>query len=716
MVEAVTIQAIMETPGGQSLRGDLHIYPFSNSERTEIVAQHYGTLHGEYATNEILCLTRLCNEDSLTEAIASKVDNVARPTIASLTEFATEVLQTIHPGIERLSDHERIELLAAFLDQHDWDSDYLARASQQESFQQDVGEVLIDMESRDALSPKDYESPVLAEIAAVGRAFQSHLADREYVDKPSLLPTATEALEQAQTESAVPRNVSQRNVLLVADYEELAATERQFLRVVSEAADAPICAIAERQSRILSSWREAGSIDSLAAGLDITVHDSQQEFLTVPDAVGEYLVTGSQSEDDYSSGSVNVIEAATFREQLTLVANEIERLVRQSDYSYTDIAVTFQDSSGPVEETLRLLRRHGIPTTTVAVSQLGNDPAVRELYDVTKTCAEPSDDDQAASRERVLAVDGGTEDVLTEVATAATAAEGLWQWIGATHLKERIADTWTEIDARDQFRRVREVLDLAEFLEEQSELDESWTGLQAALKRAFKYSSSRVESIEPDNHEGGVPVGSIYGQKHESYKAVFLLNVTDAEYPSTPDLTALLPMKRLQEEQNYPLLTSQTAADVTATFGPATDTHEEPFHAYFTEVSRRLLGIGACTATEQLYFGVPRESSDALGTYNQPSRFLSELVATFDVIEPLNRDDDAPHTSHGGASEVVVEHVDDTLDAVRRAGVGGETVDLDRYERELAAIEAVLDHPNATTVQMALEARIDFRQGRVRRD
>ncbi|WP_257301032.1 hypothetical protein [Haloarchaeobius sp. FL176] len=706
----------MGDSAGQSLHGDLHIYPFRSPDRSELVAQHYQTLLSEYGTEDILCLTRLCNEERLSDEIAKTLSEVARPTTTSLTDFAAEVLPTIQPGVRTLSDNERIELLAAFLSEQEWDTEYLARAAQQDSFQQDVGEILIEMESRNALSPSDYTSPVLAEIATVGRDFQSHLADRGFVDRPSLLPTATAALEKARTEKSIPRRVDQWNVLLVADYEEFATTERQFLQAISEAADAPIVAIAARQSRILSSWREAGGIESLAAGLDTAVHELQRESVSAPEAVGEYLVTGSKPENHSPNGSVEVIEAATFREQLTQVANEIERLVRRPDYTYTDIAVMFQDSGGPVEETLRLLRRHGIPTTTVAVSQLGNDPAVRELYDVAKTCAALSDSDQDASRERILSVEGGTEDPIAGVEASSTAIDGLWHWLAATHLKERIAENWTELDARDQFRRVREVVGLAEFLEEEPDLDGSWIGFLTALERAFKYSSSRLDSIEPETHEGGVPVGTIYGQKHENYKAVFLLNVTDSEYPSTPDLTALLPTKRLEEEKGYPLLTSQSVTDITETFQPASETHEKPFHAYFTQVSRRLLGIGIASAAERLYFGVPQESADALGTYNQPSRFLSELVENFEMITPLTIDGESEQTSHGGASEVVVEHVDDTLDAVRRAGVGGETVDLNRFERELAAIESVLDHPEAKTVQAALEARIDFRQGRVRRD
>jgi len=700
-----------------SLRGDLHVYSFGDKDRTELVAKHYDDLLERHQTEEILCLTRLCREQDLTDQIVDTLDIVAYPTVSTLTNFATETLRALNPGVEFLSDHERIELLAAFLSSHDWETDYLATAAQQESFQQDVGELLIEMESRDGLSPEAYASPVLREIAAVGDEFKSLLTSHEYIDEPSLVPRATDALKTAIGEDSDPASLSHWNVILIADFEEFAPTERRFLNVVSEAADASIVALAERQSRLLSSWRESGPTESMEDGLDVIPHRRESKSTSAPHTVGQYLVTGTRPETEMAGGSVQVIEASTFREQLTRVADEIERLCRASEYTYTDITVAYQDSKAPIEQTIRLLRRHGIPTTTIAVTQLGNDPAVRELYDVTRACSETVDEDaQAVCRDRLLDLEEANEDVLAEIRQTSSAANGLWYWLGATQLKDRIGSEWNDIEARDQFSRVQEVLELATFLDKEPQLDGGWDSFLTALERAFKYSSTRLENIETDRDEGGVPVGTIYGLKHSSYKAVFLLNVTDQDYPFTPDLTALLPTTRLRDEPQFPMLTTQSPDDVESTFGPATDTLDDPFHAYFTQVSRRLLGIGARTASDQLYFGVPREGADSMDTYHQPSRFLTDLVDTFESIEPLDADGETAITSHGGASEFVIEHVDDTLEAVRRASVGGDQVDLDIYERELAAIESVLDDPEAATVRNAIEARIDFRHGRVDRD
>lgn len=707
----------MGEASGTSLRGTLEIYPFGSIDRTELVAQRYSDLCDTYGTEDILCLTRLCSGPELTEAIASTLDDGGYPTVTSLTDFAVDSLRAVTPHIEPLSGHERIELLAEFLSQHEWETRYLTNAAQQESFRQDVGALLIEMESRDALSPERYESPVLQEIATVGDEFRSLLETEEYVDEPSRIPRATDALKTAENRDAVLSAISRWDVVLVADFEELAPTERRFLSAVADAADASVVAIAERQSRLLSSWREPGSLEAMADGLDIRAQTGDSDSQSAPHAVGRYLATGDQPESEITDDSVQVIEAATFRNQLTEVADEIERLCRTNNWAYSDITVAYQDSKAPIEETVRLLRRHGIPTTTVAVTQLGNDPAVKELYDLTKVCADPLDEDeQAVSRERLLSLESVNDDLLTDLQSESTVTDGLWRWLATTQLKERIASEWDEIGARDQFQRTKQVIELAAFLEEEPRLDGTWDGLLTAMERAFRYSSTRLENIETESEEGGVPVGTIYGLKHSSYKAVFLLNVTDQAYPFTPDLTALLPTMRLQQEPQFPMLTTQSTDDVTTTFAPASETYDDPFHAYFMQVSRRLLATGACTASERLYFGVPREGTDSLGTYNQPSRFLTELIETFDYINPIEVDDETSITSHGGASEFVVEHIDDTLESVRRASVGGESVDLDAYERELAAIEALLDRPDAATVQDALEARIDFRQGRVRRE
>ncbi|AXG08441.1 PD-(D/E)XK nuclease family protein [Haloplanus rubicundus] len=707
----------MGTASGISLSGDLHVYPFGCPARSDLVARRYEHLLDENNLEEILCLTRLCSEQTLTEELATTLDVVGRPTVKTLTSLATEILRTLIPSIEILSDHERIELLAEHLSEHEWGTDYLANAAQQGSFQQDVGRLLIEMESRDALSPEIYESTALQEIAAVGQEFQTLLETNEYVDEPSLVPLATAALRTAIEEDETPDAIAEREVLVIADFEEFAQTERQFLEMIAEAADATVCALAERRSRLLSSWREAGSVEEMADGLEIIPEEDTTESPALPQTIGRYLVTGDRPETTTADGAVRVIEAPTFKQQLTLIADEIERLCRTSEYTYSDITIGYQDSSAPIERTIRLLRRHGIPTTAVTLSRLGDDPAVRELHDVITVCAESTDEETSnACRERLLEIEGATEDILTDIRDVSSAIDGLWMWIGATDLKDRIGTNWEEIETRDQFRQLRKVLELAEFLESEPRLDSTWDACHTAVERAFKYSSTRLENIETDRADGGVQVRTIYGLKHTTSKAVFLPNVTDQDYPFTPDLTALIPTSRLRTESAFPTLTTQSVRDVAETFETATETVDDPFYAYFTQVSRRLLGIGACAASDQLYFGVPRENADSLGTYHQPSRFLTELVDTFDAIEPLASDGETPIASHGGASEFVVEHVDETLEEVRRAAVGGDSVDLDAYEQELRAIETLLEKPEAATVRDAIEARIDFRHGRVRRD
>jgi len=707
----------MATVSGISLSGDLHVYPFGCPSRSDLVARRYENLLDENDLEEILCLTRLCSEQALTEELATTLDVVGYPPVRTLTSLATEILRALTPRLEVLSDHERIELLAEHLSEHEWGTDYLAKAARQGSFQQDVGRLLIEMESRGALSPDMYESTALQEIATVGREFQTLLETNEYVDEPSLVPLATAALHTVIEEDEIPDAIAEREVLVIADFEEFARTERQFLETIAKAAEATICAIAERRSRLLSSWREAGSVEEIADGLEVIPEEDTTESPALPQIIGRYLVTDDWAETASVDGAVRVIEAPTFKQQITLIADEIERLCRTSEYVYSDITIGYQDSNAPIERTIRLLRQHGIPTTAVTVSRLGDDPAVRELHDLITVCAESTNEEAtSASRERLLEIEDATDGILTDIRDAPSAIDGLWTWIGATGLKDRIGTNWEEIETREQFRQLRNVLELAEFLDREPRLDSTWDACHTALERAFKYSSTRLENIETDRADGGVQVRTIYGLKHTNSKAVFLPNVTDQDYPFSPDLTDLIPTSRLRRESAFPTLTTQSVRDVAETFGTAVETVDDPFYAYFTQVSRRLLGIGACAASDRLYFGVPREGADSLGTYHQPSRFLTELVDTFDVIEPLAGDGETPMASHGGASEFVVEHIDETLEEVRRAAVGGDSVDLDAYERELRAIETLLEQPEAATVRDAIEARIDFRHGRVRRD
>lgn len=707
----------MGTASGISLSGDLHVYPFGSPLRSKPVARQYRALLDEHDPEEILCLTHLCREHELTEELATTLDFVGYPTVKTLTSLATEILRALTPHLEVLSDHERIELLADHLSEHEWGTDYLTKAARQGSFQQDAGRLLIEMESRGALSPDIYESTALQEIATVGQEFQTLLKANEYVDEPSLVPLATAALRTVIEEDETPDAIAECEVLVIADFEEFGRAERQFLETIANAADATICAIAERRSRLLSSWREAGSVEEMADGLEIIPEKDTTEPPALPQIIGRYLITGDRAETATADGTVQVIEAPTFKHQITLIADEIERLCRTSEYVYSDIIIGYQDSNAPIERTIRLLRQHGVPTTTVTLSRLGDNPAVRELHDLITVCAEStSEAATTASRERLLEIEDATDGILADIRDTSSTTDGLWTWIGATGLKNRIGTTWEEIETREQFRQLRTVLELAEFLDREPRLDSTWDTCHTALERAVNYSSTRTENIETDRTGGGVQVRTIYGLKHTRSKAVFLPNVTDQDYPFTPDLTALIPTSRLRTESSFPTLTTQSVTDVAETFGTAVETIDDPFYAYFAQLSRRLLGIGACAASNRLYFAVPREGADSLGTYNQPSRFLTELVDTFDVIKPLARDGETPMASHGGASEFVVEHIDETLEEVRRAAVGGDPVDLDAYERELRAIETLLEQPEAATVRDAIEARIDFRHGRVRRD
>lgn len=709
----------MSSSTEEPLVGHLHVYPFDGNERLDLVADHYRDLVTETETplERILVLTQLVDSRETERRLAETFDGAAAPQVRGFTDAALGILEAHTPGIELLSENARIEILADYLDRHDWGEPYLRDASDYESFQQDIGQLLIEADNQGGLDPEKCNSPALAEIARIGESFQSYLADHEYVDRSSILSRAADALIEMGPETATG-TVGEWDVVLITDYEEVDPPKRRFLSTFTDAAGARVVGIAERASRILSTWNETGSVADLAYGLSVIDHGSEHPTTEDrPTAIARFLATGDRSGSLPTDGSVEVVEAPTFREQIGRVADEIERLCRAEGYTYEDFAVVFRDSQAPIGEAIRRLRRAGIPSTTVAVNQLGDDPAVRELYRVTELCASDDDlDDAVESVHGVLPELADTTEVLSEIQDSPAPAPGLWRWVRETQLKDRIAREYGELEARNQFGHVREAVELAAFLESAPELEASWERYLVALERAFQYSSSRYASVSTDREEGGVAVDTIYSIKNNSRKAVFLLNVTDEAYPFAPDLTALFPQSRLREEPDFPTLTDQSRTDVRATFPTGGDSDDDPFHDYFAQLSRRLLGVAAEVATDRLYFGIPREGTGELGKYQQPSRYLEQLVETFDFVRPFDESGDSQLTSHGQVSEFAVERVDETLEAIRRAGVGGDQVDLDTYEQELAAIQALLDNSEAETLRRAVEARIDVRHGRVRRE
>jgi len=436
-------------------------------------------------------------------------------------------------------------------------------------------------------------------------------------------------------------------------------------------------------------------------------HDSSRP-ISGPAQVAAYLATGEAPQSEATDGLFEITEV-TFADQVQTVAEEIERRRTTEGWSYDEFAVVLKDSSSPIQETVRILQQAGIPTASVTTSALSDDPAARELYHVARSL-ESGGDVQSRTLLEARVPDSTTilddDELVTE-----PVSDALTTWVLDTDLKQRVAANESRLEARIQFQHIGRILDLARFVEDCPLLDSSWDAFCQALERAFRYSAPDFYS-EVDVKEGGVLVDSARVVKNASWKAVFVLNVVEEEYPAVPRFSSLFPIAQLKLLPEYPAVTSPTRHEVRETFPTADDDINHPFSAYYTELSRRLLAVGANAATDQLYFCTYTENAADPGKYKQPSRFLQQLRDQFEFDSITHED---VH-SQGRAATRVLSSVDRALQDVRTAPVTGGDVDLNAIETQFGAIQQLLDETDDPGLEAAFEAHVDFGEGRVRRD
>jgi superfamily I DNA/RNA helicase len=339
---------------------------------------------------------------------------------------------------------------------------------------------------------------------------------------------------------------------------------------------------------------------------------------------------------------------------------------------------------------------------------LKHSTAVRELYNLVLYLNSEDEDARRVLEARTVGVE--TEEVLSEIREK-DVLDGLWTWILETNLKGRISEEEDEIEARNSFAHIEEVLGLAEFIEEFPEYDPTWSRLASVLERAFRYSSGDKYLSDLDIREGGVFVDSARETKNSTWKAVFALNLVEGEYPTEPLINSLFPSSMLGSVPEYPAVTSPTEEDVIKTF--PVEGSDSPFSDYYENLYRRVLGVISGSAEERLYLGTYAENSSEPGKYKQPSRYLNEIEENFPV-ETVEHDS---VYSEGRAVEFAVSRVEGSLNEIRSAPITGEEVDVSDIERDMMAIQKIV-HGNRSEVEMSeiIEARIDFLEGRVRRD
>ena len=254
---------------------------------------------------------------------------------------------------------------------------------------------------------------------------------------------------------------------------------------------------------------------------------------------------------------------------------------------------------------------------------------------------------------------------------------------------------------------------MAAFLEETEFVDATWDSFKQMLERAHEYAPRQNQTSATDL-DGGVRIDHLQAIKNESFRAVFLVNLVDSEYPGDPFMTRLFPSERVASMPDYPGVTELDGQDVDATFPTTSTASGRPFVRYHTEHARRRLAIGAGAASEHLYCCLYEYEDTALEERAQASRFLTAAYDDLSWVTEANE----PHITSGQAAEdFLLSRVDDALAEVRRANSQDVTVSLDEVETELGEIQDMLEKSGARGEELrkALRARVEFANGEVRR-
>ena len=655
----------------------------------------YRKLIDKHDSEDVLVLTGApTSTDAFRDTLDEVLPGAATPYVTSPVVHATDVLNQTDDRVV-LSDALRRELRHRFLADYEWETEYLRQASEQSSFIEDVDRVM-DTISWQNISPE--ETPELREITAALDAFHNWLAEHDHIERGQLIPEALDVLTGDDYNDIVDINA-----VLAVEFEEFFPLDRAYLDALT--GDCDLVCIAEDDASVRRTWVETGAITDY-----VSFSESQRasgvQPSTRPAATAAYFAEETVV-DDPNTGSVSVLAADSGDDQLATIANEIEELIEQEGWGYDDIAVATKQSGSTVTETIESFERSGIPTESATITGFGDDPAIRELLAVARHLA--ADDDNEVP-------DHGLEldtDRLARVGEMDQLEDAIRWWATDSGLKERIAERETSLDARSQFGNVRRAFRMAAFLDDTAFLDATWESFEEMLERAHEYASQQNQTSATDL-DGGVRVDHLQAIKNTSFKAVFLINLTDSEYPGDPFLTRLFPTERVASMPDYPGVTDLSDTDIDQTFPTDSTASSRPFVRYHAEHARRCLAIGAEAATERLYCCLYEYEDTALEERAQASRFLTAAYADLPWVTDAA---DPKITSEQAAEEFLLSRVDNALADVRRANSQDVTISLDEVEAELGEIQELLDKSGVRGEELrkALRARVEFANGEVRR-
>ncbi|MGQ3330105.1 DNA helicase UvrD [Halorubrum sp. FL23] len=685
----------MSKAGHHSINGELVTAPFGTRNVKAAARATYADYLEKHDSEDVLVITGApTSTDTFRETLGEELPGAATPYVTSLVVHATDVLNQTDDRVI-LSDALRRELLHRFLADYEWDTAYLQHASEQPSFIEDVDAVMSTI-SWQTVTPE--ATPELRDITGALDAFQEWLAEHDHMERGQLISDALGVLTGDARDEVVDFDA-----VLVVEFEEFMPLDRAYLDAL--VGDCELVCIGEENASVRRTWVEPGPITEYVAFTESRREESKPPS-SRPAATAAYFAEGTVPTDP-ETGSVSVLATDSSDEQLAEIANEIEALVAQQDWRYGDIAVATKQSGGTVTDTIEALERTGIPTDSTTVTGFGDDPAIRELLAAVRYLA-ADDEDEVADHGPDLDAER-----LACVREMDNLEEGIRWWATDAGLKERIAERASPLDARAQFGNVRRAFRMAGFLEDTQFLDATWESFEEMLERAHEYAPQQNQTSATDL-DGGVRVDHLQAIKNESFRAVFLVNLVDSEYPGDPFMTRLFPTERVASMPDYPGATDLDELDVDATFPTTSTASSRPFARYHTEHARRRLAVGAGAADEHLYCCLYEYEDTALEERAQASRFLTDA---YDRLPWVTESDDPHITSEQAAEEFLLSRVDEALAAVRRANSQGVTVSLDEVEAELGEIQDLLDKSGARGDELreALRARVEFANGEVRR-
>jgi hypothetical protein len=679
--------------------GTLLEVPFGAEAVQSVAVEQYRDILVDHDHEDVLVLTG--SPTSMTtfrEVLGDECPGAAVPYVTSVIVHATDVInRTDDRAI--LSDAMRREIIHRFLADRGWDHEYFQRASEQESFISDIADLLETATWQDVTFDTTLE---LQEVATVRDEFHAWLDANDHLERGQMISEATNILADPE------EDVLDVDAVLAIEFEEFVESDRRYLQNLTNGRD--LVCIAETDASIRRTWTETGPVTDHVSFTDHEAINSTPPE-TRPAATATYFAR-DEVPTDPDTGDVQVFVAETADDELERIADEIEQVRDQHDVAYEDIAVALKYSGEAVIEAMRALEQAGIPTESATVIGFGDDPAIRELLQVVYALAGESN---LESGEAVTVEDPDlTDELRTALAEMDHLGEAVRRWASESGLKERVAADPAPLTARTRFSNVRRAFNMADFLEDTEFMDATWASLAEMLTRAHEYApqQNQTSAIERD---GGVRVDHIQALKNGSFRVVFIPQVTDERYPGQPQLSSLFPQERVMRMPDYPGVSQVEADAVTATFATDSTASSRPVRQYHAEHARRLLAVGAASATERLYVSLHTHEDTALDERVQPSRFLADA---YRECPWLTDADEAPINSELAAEKFLLSRVDNALADVRRANSQDVTISLDDVETDFAEIQALLADSGERGEQLreALHARLDFAAGRVRRE